>query len=383
MKRWVRPVAVMVGLGVLVLAVWSAVIGPVAAWRVLTHGTTTVWDHLSYPGREIAASPVAHPWPADLEQVDAMTVRVDGKTVPLNDLLAGSETLAFVVVRDGVVVHEWYGQGHDPSTPTMLFSVTKSIVSVLVGAAIDDGLIASVHDPVTAYIPELAGAGFDEVSVRDLLTMDTASTYVENDNPFGVHVRFNYTPDLEDAILGLTRRNRPDEQFTYRSGDSAMLGLVLARSLGDRSVSSYLQERLVDALGMEHGGMWSIDRDDGLERTWCCLAMTARDLARVGQLALDRGQWDEIRVVSAEWFDASLTRAYEPERWPDDYAASPLASYGYQWWLTDKGAAVALGKDGQYLHVDPEHRTVIVRLGAAQGDHSWLEVFDQISPAAP
>ena len=243
------------GLVVLVLAVWSAVIGPVAAWRVLTHGTTTVWDHLSYPGREIVASPAAQPWPADLEPVDAMTVRVGGETVPLNDLLAGSETLALLVVRDGVVVHEWYGDGHDPSTPSMLFSVTKSILSVLVGAAIDDGLIASVHDPVSAYIPELAAAGFDEVSVRDLLTMDTASTYVENDNPFGVHVRFNDTADLEDAILGLTRRDRPNEQFTYRSGDSAMLGLVLARTLGDRPVSSYLQERLVDPLGMEHGGM--------------------------------------------------------------------------------------------------------------------------------
>ena len=128
--------------------------------------------------------------------------------------------------------------------------------------------------------------------------MDMASTHVENDNHFGILVRFNYTADLENAILGLPRRDRPDEQFIYRSGDSALLGLVLARTLGDRSVSSYLQERLVDPPRMEHGGVWSIDRDGGLERTWCCLAMTARDLARVGQLALDRGQWDQGRVVS-------------------------------------------------------------------------------------
>ena len=106
----------------------------------------------------------------------------------------------------------------------MLFSASKSITSLLIGAATDDGLIGSVLDPVTTYLPELADGGFDRVTIEDLLRMDSNLDYIEDDNPFGIHVEFNYTADLEGDILNLELRDEPDEAFRYKSGDNAVLG---------------------------------------------------------------------------------------------------------------------------------------------------------------
>jgi CubicO group peptidase (beta-lactamase class C family) len=305
-------------------------------------------------------------------------VLVDGASFALTTLLADKESLAFVVVRDGDLLYEWYGLGHGSDQPSMVFSVTKSIFSLLVGAAIDDGLIESVDDRVTRHVPEMEDAGFDAVSLQDLLQMDSNLDYVEGDNPFGKHVKFNYTDDLTSDILAIRLRDVPDASFRYKSGDYALLGLALDRALGELTITGYLQERLWEPLGTESGGIWSTDTEDGLERNWCCLAMTARDLARFGQLVLDDGLWEGERLVSSQWLRASFEPAYEMDRWPLDYADSPLVSYGYGWWLTGE-AWVALGKDGQYLYVDPARDTVIVRLGESQGDIGWVDILRQVA----
>ncbi len=386
MTAW-RRIALRVALGLVaiaaaVLAVWSLAIGPVAVWRVLTHGTTTVWDHLEYPGRRFGPSAQPVPWPA-AELPSPPTVVVDGDTVAIDDLLADTGSLALVVVRDGAVAYEWYAPGHGPDRVSMIFSVTKSVLSLLVGAAIDDGIIASVDDPVTDYVPELAGGGFGTVTIEDLLRMDTNLAYVEDDNPFGIHVEFNYTDDLEGDIVGLAINDQPDEAFRYKSGDNAVLGLVLDRALGETSITDYFYRRLWDPIGAETGGIWSTDREGGLERTWCCLAVSARDLARLGELVLEDGSWAGDRIISSAWLEASFEPAYDTSRWPAEYDGSPLRNYGYQWWLTDTGARVALGKDGQYLYIDPASDLVAVRLGETRGGISWLAILEQLAADGP
>ncbi len=208
--------------------------------------------------------------------------------------------------------------------------------------------------------------------------MRSNSSYVEDDNPFGVHVEFNYTADLEADILGLAVRDEPHQQFTYKSGDNAILGLILHRVLAPESITDYLQRRLLDPLGTEHPGIWSTDDTDGLERTWCCLALTARDLARFGQLILDRGEVESRTLVPASWLDASFAPGYAPAEWPADYQESALVNYGYQWWLTDTAVA-GIGKGGQYLFVDPARDLVIVRTGTSQGGIGWLDLFIEIA----
>lgn len=384
-RRWRRRiltvVLVVVGTVLVTLTAWAVAIGPVEVWRVVTHGTTTVWDHLEYPGRDLHASPQLQPWPED--PIAVPTVIVDGGVpTPVDHVLSDTDSLSLVVIRDGAIRYEWHAPEHDASTPSMLFSVSKSIVSLLVGAAIDDGLIGSVDDPVTEYVPEMADGGFDQVTIKDLLQMRSSSTYVENDNPFGVHVEFNYSADLTSDILGLAVRSERDREFTYRSGDNAILGLILHRVVAPRSVTEYLQERFLDPLGAEHAGRWSTDIDGGLERSWCCLALTATDLARFGQLVLDDGAWGGTQIVDRAWLTMSASNGHG-ETWPADYQGSSYVGYGYQWWLVDGGGLAALGKDGQYLLIDPANRAVVVRTGTSEGGIGWIRVLRQLASTPP
>ena len=366
------------GLAGALLVVWSFAIGPVSVWRVLSHGTTTVWDHLEYPVNDIKPADTNDPWFVSVDPVTPPDVTVDGRPVSLVSVLGENRSLAFIVVNDGSLVYEWYADGHGVGTPSMVFSVTKSILSLLIGAAIDDGLIGSAADPVTEWVPELADRGFEEVTIEDLLRMDSNMDYVEGDNPFGLHVKFNYTPNLTDSILDLQVREVPDSEFRYKSGDNALLGLILDRALGEETVTSYMAERLMVPIGAEHPAAWITDREDGLERTWCCLAVAPRDLARIGQLILNDGQWNGRQVVSEDWLSASFEPGYHGDRWPADYAETQLENYGYQWWLTED-ARVALGKGGQYLYVDPERDVVIVRFGEERGDVGWLDIISQVA----
>lgn len=377
--RLVRRILVaLLGLAVLILIVWSVAIGPVAAFRVVTHGTTTVWDYLEYPGRELSVSSSPQRWAVAAHSFTPPEVLVDGAPLSLTSLLADTESLAFVVVHDGDLVYEWHAPDHGPDKPSMVFSVTKSIFSLLIGAAVDDGLIESVDDPVTRYVPELGDAGFASVSLHDLLQMDSNLNYVEADNPFGKHVKFNYTDDLISNILSLRLRDDPDASFRYKSGDYAVLGLALDRAVGELTITAYFEQRLWQPLGVEAVGMWNTDTEGGLERNWCCLAMTARDLARFGELVVRDGLWEGEQLVSAQWLQSSFQPAYQEDRWPLDYADSPLVNYGYGWWLTGD-AWIALGKDGQYLYVDPARDAVIVRLGESQGDIGWVDILKQVA----
>lgn len=371
-----RRVAWVAGTILVLVALIVVAIGPDIVWQLARHGTTTVWDHLEYPTRALEPSSDPSPWPTAAGAADLPAVPPD-----LEATLLATDTLAFLVVRDGAVVGEWYGDDGGPAVRSMLFSVSKSIVSLLIGAAVDDGWIGAVTDPVTDYVPELAATGFDDVSIEDLLRMDSGMDYVEDDNPFGLHIPFNYTTDLRAMILDLEVRDEPDPGFRYKSGDNALAALVLERALGGPTLTDYLQERLWDPLGATERGSWNLDREGGFERSWCCLAMTARDLARFGQLVLQAGRWDGAQLVSEGWLERSFTPGFLGERWPDGYADSPIDNYGYQWWLLQNGARLALGKDGQYLYVDPEHDVVIVRLGESPGDAAWIEIMQTVASA--
>jgi CubicO group peptidase (beta-lactamase class C family) len=374
--RW--RLVVVAGAVVAVAGALVVAIGPDISWQLLRHGDTSVWDHLEYPTRALSRSARPSAWHVGAEPDDLPAVP-EGN---LTEVLTSSRTLAFVVIRDGEVVTEWYGERGGPHVRSMVFSVSKSLVSLLVGAALDDGLIESVHDPVTRYVPELAPGGFNRVTIEDLLRMDSSMDYVEDHNPLGIHIPFNFTRNLRGMILSLSVRDEPDPQFRYKSGDNALVGLILERALDGPTLTSYLQDRLWDPLGAERAGSWNVDHEGGFERTWCCLAITARDLARFGHLVVQDGVWDGAQLISRRWLAASFEPGFTPDRWPDEFTGSALANYGYQWWLLDDGSRLALGKDGQYLFIQPERGMVIVRLGESQGDVPWTRIMQEIAAAS-
>ncbi|MBE0532012.1 MAG: serine hydrolase [Rhodospirillales bacterium] len=383
------------GLGGFCLAVvaamgaWAALQGPLTVYRVIVNGETTIEDYKRYPFRPL--TPSLRPYRfKEAPQPELARVAVAGRgEVDLVDLLEGSSSVSFLVVKDERLLFERYFQGHDRSTLVQTFSVSKSILSFLIGAAIEDGVIGGVDDVVTAYVPELSASGFDKVRIVDLLQMNSGMDYVENDNPFGQHVRFNYTPDLENEILALHVRPVPQHGFTYKSGESALLGLVLKRALKEKTISQYTQGRLWEPLGMEYGGLWSLDAEGGLEKAWCCLSATARDLAKFGALYRDRGMWQGAPILPMRWVaDSTINGPFSPDRWWH----TGFWNYGYQWWLVnrERGDFMARGKDGQFIYVDPASGVVVVRLGPRLGTYGgnpltvddWSAFFQAVAAKA-
>lgn len=386
-KRVLQALTAMLALVLLTLIAWVAVAGPTTVGRILRYGDTDIADFSHYPGRQLEPSldPLALKVQHEpIEPADGSLVWLE-EGAAMDELLAGNDTIAFLVIKDGTIRHESYYQGHTSSSLSQLFSVSKSVTSLLVGIALDENALGSVDDPVTNYIPELAANGFDSVSLRHLLTMTSGSDYVENDNPFGEHVILNYTPRLENRLLTIGIETKPGQVFRYKSGDNALAGLALSRALGEQTITEFAQEHLWQTVGLAGRGVWTVDSEqDGLEKTWCCLAMTAPDLARIGQLFLDEGQVEGAEIVPSEWIRSSTSPQVPPEIWPEEYSQAGWRNYGYQWWLTseEEGDFFALGKDGQYLYVNPTHKVVIVRLGWSNGDlysSQWINLFQSIA----
>jgi CubicO group peptidase (beta-lactamase class C family) len=388
---------ILLGLALLLLSLlavnirWSLLAGPaagqVAFFRLLSHGPTKIDDFEKYPARRLAASPAASPLPepAATSFSPGPALAKASLQADLPGLLSSSDTIAFLILRGDALIEEQYFQGHSAASLSQLFSVTKSINSSLVGLAIDEGIFHSVDQTVTDFVPELSDRGFDRVTMAHLLSMISGTDYVESDNPFGVHVPFNYTSDLEKMIRDFRMVAEPGRTFRYKSGDTALLGLALSRALAPRSISQYAQEKLWLPLGMEYDGVWTVDREGGLEKNWCCLAMTARDLVRFGRLYLHQGMWAGRQLLDSAWVEASTgTGSIPAQKWPQGFADIGMRNYGYSWWLLSpqEGDYLALGKDGQFLYINPTRDVVIVRLGWSMGSLStarWIELFQVLA----
>lgn len=167
----------------------------------------------------------------------------------------------------------------------------------------------------------------------------------------------NYTPDFKKMILGFRLRGEPGQTFKYKSGDTALMGLILERALSPMTITGYVQNRIWSPLGMEYDGRWTLDRDDGSEKTWCCLSATCRDLAKIGRLYLHQGIWDGRRILSANWVEQSTRLgAINQGVLLEALRAVGCWNYGYYWRIVsqDEGDYLALGKDGQFLYVNPK-----------------------------
>lgn len=295
-----------------------------------------------------------------------------------DDLLRDTGTLAFLVVHSDRVVYErcfWPSDRHALETS---FSVAKSFVSTLVGIAIDEGLIASVEDPVTEYLPELEARDprFKRITRRDLLTMSSGLRYEEQDLPlpWGDDVETYYATDLRELALTKTAIERPPgQEWLYNNYNPLLLGMVLERATG-MSVSDYMSTRLWQPLGAERDATWNLDSDrSGFEKMESGLNATARDYARFGLLFLHDGVWNETRIVSEGWVDAATTV---------QTGTTGANSYGYFWWVDDEWPErfYALGNYEQYVYVASDADAVIIRLGRDWGvDNLWLAIFRNVA----
>lgn len=348
---------------------WVVSAGPMTVYRTIVHNFSDIDDHRIFPRRKLTAPAQAFRFRENIDP-DYGSLRVvigERRDITLAEFLEKSETTAFLVVKDDVMVFEKYYLGYDRATPSFSFSIAKSVLSMLIGCALDDGYLISVDQPTTDFVPEMAENGFKAVTLKHLLQMTSGIDYAENDLPLGLHVRFYYTDRLEEEILRFRLQEPPGRRFVYRSSDAFLLTLALKRALRGKTVTEYTQERIWNPLGMEHDGAWSVDHPgDGLEKTGCCLSATARDFAKFGRLYLNKGLWNGRRVVSEDWVRES-TRF--------DTSAGSAWDHQYMWWLVsqDRPDFMAIGHLGQFLYINPSTRVIIVRLGKSMGGLSRKE----------
>ncbi|MBB4613891.1 serine hydrolase domain-containing protein [Novosphingobium taihuense] len=299
-----------------------------------------------------------------VERAADFTYNFGGKTITAQEALERTYTNALLIMKDGRIVTEIYRNGSNERTRFMGWSMTKSVTSTLVGAALEDGLIASLDDQITRYLPELKGSGYDGVTIRQILQMRSGVAYEERydfANPGiaasnHINALVKNVVRFADAARTIKRAHKPGEVFAYKTIDTAVLGWLIERVSGG-SVAAYTARKLWEPLGTEADGFYIMDGQPGTGREFSGAGYNAtlRDWARFGQMMLNGGIANGKRVVSEEW--VKLAQA------PAGAETGVLGGYGYQWWTMPNSAAYsAIGLQGQYVYIDPTSRTVVVKL---------------------
>ncbi len=279
-----------------------------------------------------------------------------GRSWTLADFVNEQRFAGLIVLHRGQVRAEQYGLDFSARGRWTSFSVAKSFTSTLVGAAIRDGAIASLSDPITRYIPALAGSGYDGVTVEQLLTMRSGVRWNENyTDPQSDVALFNaQRPEGDvDAVTAYMRRlpraHAPGTRWNYNTGETNLIGVLVERATG-RRLSDYAREKIWTPAGMEADGAW-LYNEGGREISGCCLSLRLRDYARFGQFVLDGGRG----IVPDGWYARAGSRQADIGR--------PGFGYGYQWWTVDDGSFAAQGIFGQGIFIDPARQLIIASVG--------------------
>ncbi len=287
-----------------------------------------------------------------------------GSRAELDQFMADRDTTAFLVVKDGVLVHEWYAEGIDPDALHTSFSVSKSMLSTVVGMAVTDGSIASLDDPITAYVPELLDKDprFGDITLRHLITMTSGLKYEENMSLYSDPVNTYYSTDLRRSALNAVIVDEPGKNFLYNNYNPLLLGMALERATG-RNIGDYMSDVLWAPMGAEADASWSMDsfynRFEKLESGFNARPI---DFARFGLMFANGGIVDGEQVVPRDWVEEA-TAPTNLSVGRNDFLEQ---NYQYMWWVYPDNRFAAQGNLGQYIVVSPDEGTVIVRLGRSE-----------------
>jgi len=316
-------------------------------WAAYLHGNTsaTIGDAKFFDTRTVKAG-AARPWG---------TSQYFGEwqlTDELRQSLEETRSVAFLMVQGGEVIFEEYWDGYSASSRSNSFSMAKSITTMLVQCAIQDGIIPGWDTKVRDYLPGLKGEFADELTLRHLTTMTAGLDFNEHyTNPFDITAKLYYGPDAEKLMIeNVPVVQRPGE-YEYQSGATQLLGLALMKATG-KTVAEYASEKLWKPLGAEHDAEWHLD-GSGRELTFCCFNSNARDFARFGQMLLDQGNFKGQQILDSS-FVAMATKPHV------------VPFYGHSFWIyDDEGTHIFYQRGilGQYIIVIPEYDLVVVRLG--------------------
>jgi CubicO group peptidase (beta-lactamase class C family) len=325
-----------------------------------------------WPVRVIRRVDAVRPLPPHARSLADLTFEAGGLRLSVGDFMARRRTAGLLILKGGEIALERYGMGNGPQSRWTSMSTAKSMTATLVGAALHEGAIGSLDDPCDRYLPQLCGSAYEGVTVRNLLRMCSGVAWREDDDPDGrseVHwlgrAMWSRRPDaVLDLLCKLPRAHPQGAVFNYSTGESCLLGAVVAAATG-RPLAEYFAETIWGPAGMEADGHWQLESEGGLELGGLGVSARLRDVGRFGQLVLEDGAaFGGRRVLPRGWRDL----AGHP-----DCAATAFGrltpgnpgGYGYHWWVTPPvpgihdGVFAAIGAYGQHIYVNPPEQVVV------------------------
>ncbi len=316
------------------------------------------------PWRKIESGDHVYPLPYARVDLGDVQVRSEDTVLSVDEYFMQQSVAGLLVIKDGKIAFERYGLGNTEDSRWVSFSVAKSVVSMLVGAAIRDGYIKSVDEKVTDYLPRLRGSSYDQSTIGNVLQMSSGVEWNEDyaDPESDVSRATWETIELYEYLRHKPRDFEPGEVFNYNTAETNLVGTLLRSAIGN-NLSTYLTEKIWQPFGMESDAFWTLTEPGGGEFGGCCINATLRDYGRIGLFALGNGRVsDGTRVLPDEWMSRSTT----PSKGYD--------GYGYFWWLTDEDIYSGSGIFGQGIYINARENVVIAlhsARAAASNDADW------------
>ena len=290
-----------------------------------------------------------------------------GEKKPIQEAIDYFNTDGLMILKDGEVLYENYWNKNKENSRHIIWSVSKSFLSALVGIALDEGLIDDINDPIIKYLKDFEGTGYEGVSIKNLLQMSSGIAFNEDygdpDSDINRYARVTATGTSQREFAKTLKNSRePGTYNHYISLDSQMLGMLVAE-VTNMTVKEYLYEKIWSQIGMQDDAFYLTDKQE-VEMSLGGLNVTLRDMAKFGQLYLNKGNWNGKQVVPAEWVSNStvpLGKHVQPNA--GDQFTSDAWGYGYQWWIPGPGVSdyTAHGIYNQFIYVNPESGVVIAK----------------------
>ena len=282
----------------------------------------------------------------------------------LYDYLSRNRTAGLLILKRGRLVLEHYEFGNDETTRWLSMSMAKSVSTVLIGAAIQDGYIHSLEDPLTRYLPQLLGSAYEGVSIRHLLQMTSGVRW--NDSHTDPMSERRQMLELQIAqqpgailryVADQPRAAPPGNVWNYSTGETHVVGALLHAATGCW-LADYLSEKIWSRLGMEADATWWLEAPMGLEVAGSGISATLRDYGRFGLFVMNDGVIDDQRILPEGWVRESAA--------PQEIGGNRV-EYGYMWWPVARKdgsfadqALSARGIFGQFLYINVREEVVIV-----------------------
>ena len=316
-------------------------------------GTYSNFDQV-VPARRVAKGSHTQPLKKSDRELD---LRADA-------FMDNNRNTGLLVMKGDTILAERYQYDRKPEHRFTSMSMAKTVVSMLIGISLKDGVIKSIDDKAEIYVPGLKGHPYGETSLRHLLTMSSGVKFTERYDGtddmtvLSAKTFFQKGPGGVDTVLSFTERARPaGERFVYASAETQVRGLVLRAATG-KPIADYLSEKIWQPMGAEADATWLLDAG-GHEIAYCCLNATLRDWGRFGLLLANDGAFDGKQIIPAAWIRAATTPDAPFQRVG---RATRNNGYGYQTWLisSPQRRFALLGVRGQAVFVDPDLKLVVV-----------------------